>query len=261
MKTAELLPLPQVEPERDGISFEGLSFPVGFDEERLLVNPRTVQKVAHLAGLGGITIVGNKGEKSEDVIGISGISSDGSASMGLVGRKRKDKYINSVKVMSQAEAAIWTDEGLLPAEYSYRPAFIVANLSERDEKLRTDDRYTQGLLDPKGHADFLNKTLSKGLIEAAQQRYKERNGALLSSIVAPVLGANTAASFIMGSPNMLLFMFAMWGTADISLGLIQNKILRCPPLKQRQNSLVLGLDRKIGAQALATYSTFVHVRS
>lgn len=258
MKTPEYTPLPQIEPERDGVMFDKLALPVGFDQERLLINTASVRKVARLAGLGGIMVIGSKGQKSEDEFGISGIGADGSAFMNIVRRRQKSTYVNGVKVLNAFEMAVWTDEDMLPNEHSYRPALILANISERDEILRTDNRYKRGLLDPNGHANFLDTAISKGLHEAAKQRYVQKSGPG-RVFTYGAIGLNAAVSIETQTPTSLLTMLGVWGAVDLGFGLYQKKTSH-RPLKERQNSVLIGLDRKIGAQTLAQYSIFVQAR-
>ncbi|MEZ6331115.1 MAG: hypothetical protein R3B12_03845 [Candidatus Saccharimonadales bacterium] len=97
-------PLPYIDPERDGLKLENLSFPVGFDEERIVVNTETVRRTARIAGLGGVTVMGAAGKTGEYSANIAGMSSDGSATLSSSIFKRRQSFINGFKVETWAES-------------------------------------------------------------------------------------------------------------------------------------------------------------
>lgn len=257
----DFVSLPYIEPDRDGIIFDGINFPVGFDEERLLVNTKMIKRIARIAGLGGITVIGAEGKTNEYSTNISSMSEDGSATLGASVFKKKSSFVNGVKVQSWHESETWAsyNDRPIPDKYRYAPVTISANITERDERLRDSDKYKNGLYDPNGHAYFLDETLSKGLLEATKQRSDQAPNSWYGKIFVPAVVLFNGLPMLQGqdySVGGLARTFAIWGAMDYAIVYyLQRK--NGDSIKDAQLSCAFGLDRRLAAKALSKYSKLV----
>ncbi len=255
------VPLPYLDLEEHGIEFTDLAFPVGFDEERLSVNIDAVRRTTRMAGLGLVAVHGASGPKSDFTPSVSGIDSQGTASLGVGLMQQKEKEVNGVRVLSRREQEVWAAYSTLnlPESFRYAPTIIRANVSERDERLRTNTKLKRGLMDPNGHSKFLNTVVSDGLLEATKQRREQIPGerfnrfnfffgvgaVALNTINGPTAVARQAGIFI-----------GIWGAGDV----IVNQILAKKSgnnLTDAQISLLLGYDRYYASKFLAKTQRFV----
>ncbi len=93
VKIPRAIPLPEVGEYTDDVIFGNLGLPVGFDDERLLVNLRGINRIRAIAGLGTVSIVGERGDISTYDYDVTG-SNDGAATLGAVSKQPKVKSSN-----------------------------------------------------------------------------------------------------------------------------------------------------------------------
>lgn len=259
---AKYVALPNIVPERDGIVFEAMNLPVGLDEERIVVNTKAIRRIARIAGLGGITVVGGEGKTSDYSADVTGISNDGSATLRSTIFKKQSSFVNGVKVNSWHEDETWASYNDAPQSdyFRYGPVLISANTNERDERLRDTNKYKFGLYDTKGHANFIDKTLSAGLSEATSQRYSQRPSAFYGNIFVPAAITLNAAAILGGQNYSFSFflgqVFLSIGAIDVAYAAVVANKLHGNSIKDAQFSCAFGLDRKFAAIALAKTTIF-----
>lgn len=145
------VPLPLIGEYTDTLSVHNLGFPVGFDEERLGVNLRGIERFAGCASIGAVEIYGASGQASD-------------ISINPVG--------NNFGVATAAGRVSATQQRLASGKISgrgYHPTAIVKiNTSEVAEQIRSDGKFRRGQFDPAAQAKYLDKGIKEGLGEAAK---------------------------------------------------------------------------------------------
>lgn len=250
MKTPELVALPHINPERDGVQFNTLAFPQHFDEERILINAGRIKQINRMAGLDGVTVVGTTGPKQEHGIHIGSLGNDGSATVGLGLFKKRREYVQGVRLHLDQTAE--SDSDGVPQDYFYAPVTIQANVTARDEDLKEKS----SLMDAAGHAEFLSKTLSSGLAIAARQR--SRYGIVQKLVFVDLVGVGAFTSLMTHNPAYFSALLGLWYAGDLGLGYIESKN-RGYPLMDKQYSFAAGLDRALIAQIMARTASLATV--
>lgn len=243
MKTPELVPLPLLVPERDGVRISAMEFPQGFDEERILINAGRIKQISRMAGLDGVTVIGTSGQKSDHAIGIGSMGADGSATFGanLSVHKRKRDYVNGVRLHATQTSA--SDEQSVPHDYYYAPVTIQANITARDEQLREESK----LMDTAGHAQFIDQTISQGLSIAANQRLMLN--VLNCALFINVMGTGAGVSVITHNPLYLGAFASFWYGSNIAAAMY-GSYKHDLPMHDKQFSLVAGIDRALIARIM-----------
>lgn len=259
-----LTPLPEIEPAKDLVVFENLAFPIGFDEERILVNVPAIQKIQTYAGIGLTVMNGVNGKKSETSSSIQSVNADGSANLGQSLIKRNASSTDTVFVPSRHElgAFMGTKIPARAEKYLRPPAYISANLSARDELLQDSKRFKKGQLDPKGHAEFMNTVIKQGLVEAAAKRHQNSYDKLVRALVAVVTLDNIAVTIALRE-SWPVYALGMWYGLAGFLSFKearQNSKQYDYPTQAYQFSIALGWDRRFMAQSLARTTRLIEVR-
>lgn len=150
------VPLPEVDKYTDSLVFGNLGLPVGFDQERLLVNVPGINRIQKVAGLGMLSIIGYRGEREPDTYQISGVSHSGIATFG--GMFKSDKAdLSDVEVDFPRSVSIIDKPDIK----------IKVNGAEIQERItEKPDKYPRGVFDPNAQAKYLNKSLKAGLYKA-----------------------------------------------------------------------------------------------
>ena len=154
-KIPRTVPLPYVADYTDDIVLGNLGLPVGFDDERLLVNLRGINHIRRLAGLGKTSIVGERGDTTSYDYDITSFDTSGTATFGA-----KSK-INRVNLVS--EGVKFPTASTL---YGKPEVTIKLNSAEIDERIRLHHG-TNGLFEAKPRAKLLNSAVQNGLASAA----------------------------------------------------------------------------------------------
>ncbi len=131
------VPLPEVNQYADELTIGNLGLPVGFDDERLLVNLRAFHRVRAVAGLGDISIVGTSGDVGGYDYQIGSTDESGTASLGAVS-KRHNKPLSSANIS-------WP---LGTSSFGKPDVTVEVNNSETQEQVK-DVAGSEGLFDAK----------------------------------------------------------------------------------------------------------------
>ena len=155
-KLPRSVPLPEVAEYTEDILFENLHLPVGFDEERLLVNLRAMEYVRKIGILDLVDVQSFRPERENYDAQTSVASSGGAAMLIGVGKRQLGK-------LTQNEYTKDPDSFRLDVDLRINTTEIEARIKDNE------DKYEQGLVDPKAWAKYLNKSLKSGLTEAVYQ--------------------------------------------------------------------------------------------
>ncbi|HSX15216.1 MAG TPA: hypothetical protein VLF40_00300 [Candidatus Saccharimonadales bacterium] len=166
-KKPGFVPLPEVPEHTEHISLENLGLPIGFDEERLLVNVGAMERIRRAIGLGDIVVTAaylNDSMPAVDGVSESGVATMAKASFadlfqrppGRAALENEDWVKNSDGLIDRLAAE-------LTASFIPRDAVLALDLRERDERFR---RAGKGVLDASLQAQFLSGSIKDGLYDA-----------------------------------------------------------------------------------------------
>jgi hypothetical protein len=149
-----LVPLPDISTYSDMVTFGNLGLPVGFDDERVLVNLRAINRVRSIAGLGGVSIIGERGDTSTYDYNVTSMDTSGSATFGAVSKQNKTPL---------AQGNLTFDSG--SSSFGKPEVNIALNTSEAEERIKTQHGLS-GLYEAKPRAKYLNSAVKQGLADA-----------------------------------------------------------------------------------------------
>ena len=251
MSRQEFVPLPDVDPERDGIAFGSLGFPIGFDEERLLVNVGRVQTVTKIGGVGRVSVVGVTGEETTFAHNVSGVNSDGSASVGLGVFKNKQPVVNGVRIGEMPEQ---------DNQYVKPDVVVEVNTAERDRIL--SEKYKHGQLNPRGQAELLSRTMADGLATGVKLRQLNAMTGVEKIVSRFMFPFYTVGDVMAITENEVAYrasgLLALWGVGNVVIA----KLTQPSPdtsIREAHHTATWGYERRFAAQALARYSTLIKV--
>lgn len=191
------VPLPEVEDYTDRIEFRNLGLPLGFDDEKMLVNLRAFQLVQIFSGLGSISIDGSTNNIESEAPEVASISSDGTASAAArVGLSYKALGRGTIQ---------------FPSGNSYigdADATVTLDTQEIDRRLSSIKNGAY-LLSPKKRAKYFNSGVSSGLTDvnfhANIDRQKSMTSILSNGVAIP--------SALMAEDISLYFFMTMFNSA------------------------------------------------
>lgn len=153
------VPLPDVPAYTDEVEFGALGLPIGFDDERLLINLPAINRVRTIAALGGVSVYKVNGDSETLDFSIGSINGDGTATMTGV-RKTSHQPLSRGRLALPRDpscAVVWNPD-----------VHVHINSAEADAKI-IDSKSPRGALDPKLQAQVLNDAIKKGLNQANHQ--------------------------------------------------------------------------------------------
>jgi hypothetical protein len=159
--------LPDVPTYTDEIVFGNLGFPVGFDNERILVNLRAFERVQAVAGLGNISIIGHRGENQPFEAQITSVDRSGAATLGAAGKRHK-------KPLGHGNVAFPTTSSF----FDNPSAVIKVNFTELEAQIDEADKYAKGVFDPTAQSERINTGVKEGLREASYHANFDREKAI-----------------------------------------------------------------------------------
>jgi hypothetical protein len=148
--------LPDIATYTSDIIFGNLGLPVGFDEERLVVSLRSIERVRSIAGLGTLSIAAERGETRDFDYSSVGVSPSGAAFLGAYRKQPK-------KPLSRTDIHFPLGSG-----YDQPAVSITISNTEAEERIYDQgDRYERGVFSPEARARFMHASIKKGLREAS----------------------------------------------------------------------------------------------
>lgn len=148
------VPLPELGNYTDEVVFGNLGLPVGFDQERLLVNLRVINRVRAAAGLGIIAASTESPGTSPQDMAVLGLDGSGAATMGAVSKRQQQRLSRSDLTFPRPSSAFGRPD-----------VKIRINKSEIQERIR-EKNGVEGEYSPKPVAKYLNAALKQGLESA-----------------------------------------------------------------------------------------------
>lgn len=153
------MPLPEVNEQSDRIIIGDMGLPVGFDQERLLVHLPRLERIAHLAGMGTLTIAGFRGDTTEYGYSVGGVSEDG------VGSAISSMVTTKAKIH---ESGAELDKRALPFPHRWHDGSVKINNAEIEDRIKNDgDKWEKGVFDEQARAKYMSDALQRGLVVAA----------------------------------------------------------------------------------------------
>lgn len=157
-KRPNFVALSEVNEHSERIIIGDMGLPVGFDQERLLVQLPRLERIASLACMSTLTLAGFRGDTSEYSYGIGGMSSDGVASA------------VSSKIISRAglsDSDVDRQGEDIPRGFRWSDASIKINNAEIEERIRSDgDKWDKNVFDEIARAKYMSDALQRGLIKS-----------------------------------------------------------------------------------------------
>jgi hypothetical protein len=150
----KVVSLPEVAEYTDDIIFGNLALPSGFDEEQLLVNISAFNRRRIVAGLGTVSVVSERGDRSITGAEVTGIDASGAATFG--------KKMISHKV-PLARGSVHFPSGI--SMVGTADATITVNANEVEERIQATNG-TSALYNPVARAKQLNHAVQEGLAKA-----------------------------------------------------------------------------------------------
>jgi hypothetical protein len=135
----------------EDVVFGSLGLPTGFDDERLLVNLRGINRVRSIAGLGIVSVVGERGEITTYDHDITSMSPSGEATLGA---KQKEHKVGLV----EGNVTFPTGSSFLGSA----DTVVKVNTAEIDNRIRTKHGIA-ALYEAKPRAKLLNESMKDGL--------------------------------------------------------------------------------------------------
>jgi hypothetical protein len=212
------VPLPEVPAHTDSLRFDNLRFPVGFDEERLLVNIPAFKRMRAAAGISELRITVGDSTDEQDISTVGSITPSGEAAAVAGGRIKYQPLATSNiggsiisseygwfgGTVTKFPASIFLDGGRMRADME-RASGPGQPVNERDADLR---------------ARTLNKAIRTGLIDASH-----RANLGMARIFQTGLLYGPFASYLMTN-GMPLEPALLWGWGYQVLGVAQRIIKR-----------------------------------
>ncbi len=257
------VPLPEVPRYTEEVVFGNLGLPQGFDDERLLVNLRGLQRVQAVAGLGTISIVGTTGESYQTDLNISGWDSQGTAVSSGVAKRQKQPLAHGNLRFPNPQSTLFGLPDLT----------IKVNNSEVDERISEGD-FKKGLLDPYARAKYLNGAIKSGLAEASRDANIDWMKAKLTFRYYGLFGGGI--TLLGGSPDRVFTAAAVFGPVIVNVAILREVTFRnigqkaedkdiksdFSIWKQFRQSLAVGLaiDRWVAGAGLAKATKVIRAR-
>ncbi len=171
MKTSNrFVPLAEISEHSDVIAFGEMGLPVGFDIDRLAANVGVLEKVAHFGNIGHLSIVGFRGDVTEEDYTVGGSYSDGTSTA-----------VGSVSVSRAAlqEHELQGGQGEHRFGYNWTNTTVKINNAEIENRIKRDgDRWDLGVYDPEARLKYMNKALVSGLQAATGESVFIEGGVL-----------------------------------------------------------------------------------
>lgn len=257
------VPLPEVPEHTDDLVFENLDLPVGFDEERLLVNLSAINRVRRIAGLGRVSIVGTDGKAEKEDFQITGISSSGAATASASKRDKSPLSQSSVRFPNGATF------------FNSADTTITINNTEVEAQIHEGSSEGNRLFDPNARAKLLDRGITRGLVRASLDANFDTEKFRISGRYYGLfggLGLITGADMLKLMPTItvlgpLMFNAAQANNAitdsitkNVQKGDVKKHILEF--LKSSRQSVFVGVapDRFIAAAGLAKASRLIKAR-
>ena len=165
------VPLPDVPRHTDDVIFGALDIPVGFDQDRVLINLRAFQRIRAVAGLGTISISAGKPEAEQFDADIDGIDVQGTASLRGIGRRQRNPLSSS---RLQFPIPTFT-------VYGQPDVSILVNNSEIESRVDESEKYPRGMADEKARSIYLNSAVIKGLSTAIRRANIDKDKGMASA--------------------------------------------------------------------------------
>ena len=146
------VPLPEVPQYTEDVVFGGIGLPVGFDQERLLVNLRALDRFRKVAGLNTISVVASQEDGEAVDPGIDAVDSQGTATISWAAKRTKKPLATSSVQYSVPNSEVYG-----------RPEGVVRiNNAELEKRIEAKpQRYPKGVFDAKARGKFLNLALKE----------------------------------------------------------------------------------------------------
>lgn len=252
VKIPRAVPLPEVGKHTDDVVFGNLGLPVGFDDERILVNLRCINRVRAVAGLGSVSVIGEKGDTSSYDYNVTSMDS-GAATFGAVSKQNKTPA-------SSGSVTFPTPSTL----FGKADTTIAINNSEIEERLRTKHG-TIGLYEPVPRARELNAAVKTGLAHAAIDANIDKGKLKMAVRLYGIMGAFGIAAG--ASPGRALLIPAVMGPMFLNLHVLRESSMYqknpFPIWRELRQSLLVGpaLDRVVVANGILKCSRLMKARS
>lgn len=185
MLTAQYIPLPEVNDSSDVLHIGRLGLPVGFDQERLLINVGAIEKAIAWGGLSHLVIDANEGQKRS--VSITAHSDAGGRLMATgSGSLRKARLQSSTTEQNQLPGY---HDSLDKIHYDKTSAHIVINTSEKDQRiLDKQKKWPRGPHEVDAQATVLNMTIQEGLKSAITSSHFNRPKAITTTMMCGASG-------------------------------------------------------------------------
>jgi hypothetical protein len=269
----KVVPLLEVPDYTKHIEFGRLDLPAGLDQERLEVHLRAIEQVRLLGGLGRLEIAG----AYEHGVGSLYIDADKTGSAVIGNSLNLDSDPSATGQVHIVGASSTSTEGVIFSEAV--SSQVKVNLDKRERLAREAEDPAHAALDPEFHANFLNRSIKRGLIEASLKAnaditrlmkgtaiysYFAINEAVLGVGLIPSIAINLAAR-----PFWVNFIGALPTTPGIEKKLREEfgDDIEVPGIRHRltsiRQSLFFGvsLDRLAMGAGTAAVRTFVTARA
>lgn len=188
------VPLPEVADYTDEIVFRDMGFPQGFDEERINVNLRGIDRVMAAAGLGTILVHSVDGPAPEQDIQIGSMNANGTAAISAVASRLKNPKLGVGNVRFNNR----TDLG--------KPKVQIAVMRNRaNVAIDSKAHNKKGIMEPVAQALVLNNAVKAGLVDASKHANVDPSKLRLSAIHYGPPGLVIGSSYIaFGEFNTML---------------------------------------------------------
>lgn len=249
------VPLPEVAQHTEDIVFGGLGLPVGFDQERLLINVRALDRFRKVAGLDTISIVADQGEAEPTDPGVTGVDSQGTATIGLAAKRTRKPLVSGKlqypipnnEVFGRPDGVVKVDNTELESRLEAKPK-----------------KYPKGPFDAKGRGKFLNAAVKRGLSEVNfDTSFSFTKGILAGSWV----GSNAFTFFELGVPLPVVIASGVGANGLLASLNAYGHAADSQEFKQffmhHRHSLFYGItpDRYIAAQGILSARRLIKARS
>jgi hypothetical protein len=256
-KEARLVPLPEVNECSERIILGDMGLPVGFDQERLLVQLPRLERIAQLAGMGTLTIAGFRGDTTEYSYGVGGMSGDG------VGAAVSSMVTSKAKMH---ESSASQDNSEVPPYLHWHDGSVKINNVEIEERIKGDDeKWSKGVFDERARAKYMSSALQRGLMVATHESVFP-DEPLANTLVKSGLKKVTWAGLIgfswhLGFEQALLLDTAIVIVDKPATSAFRTGVLHkpTPPTKHSLASRIF-YDRYMAAQGLNLISRLIRAR-
>lgn len=245
------VPLPQVAHYTEDVIFGALNLPVGFDEERLLVNVRAFDRARSLGGIGLVTVTTKSGRANDTWV--SGrVNNDGAMSLSAAG-VQKPTPLSKGSVTFPAYPGSFFGKARL--------SIVIDNTRISEETKRAD--VPNAAFDARLKGRLLNRAVQHGL----HQGVRAANIDLLKTGLGAVFYANSGATFsyvLQDIPTGAAMAFALGPFIQFGALMTEKKRRHAPQGDERwyRSSFFVGcaLDRYAAGAAAVALGTFIKAR-